>query len=120
MTLDKNSFRGAAVILGVFLFGSLFGGAIQAGYPCPDTTGQTEALELGWTQQVAQLRGRAFRAEQETADAMMEAARLRDMLAWDAAYYWRIEVGSPEWAAARRAAGLVDNGVLAVEQGAVR
>lgn len=89
----------------------LVGGVVLMGPDYPDSTEQTEALE----RQIAQLRGRAWRAEQETADAMMEAARLRDMLAWDAAYYWRIEVGSPEWAAAKRALGEVDNSLLAVE-----
>ena len=88
---------------------------------CPDITEQTRARETQWAKQLQEFRGRAFRAEQATAEAMIEAARLQDRLQpWDNGYFMLVEQGTPEWAAAMRAKGFVSNSVLAVEQGAVR
>ena len=104
--------------LGFFAGTALY---IVFGSDCPDTTEQTRTREIQWAKQMQELRGRAFRAEQATTEAMMEAAELRDLARpWQNAYFLLVEQGTPEWAAAMRAKGFVSNSVLAVEGGVVR
>ncbi len=120
--------RDLTIVVGMYclIMAVGMGTGIIAGYnfgrdDCLDTAEQTRTREVQWAKQLQEFRGRAFRAEQATAEAMMEAARLRDKLKpWDNGFYMLVERGTAPWAAAKRAMDSVDNSVLAVEAGMVR
>ncbi len=97
--------------LGFFAGTALY---IVFGSDCPDTTEQTRTRETQWAKQMQELRGRAFRAEQATAEAMMEAARLGDLARpWQNGYFLLVEQGTPEWAAAMCSMELCTNAAKA-------
>ncbi len=110
------------LVLAMMWFGGFFlgWGTHEARYPCPDTTDQTRTRETQWAKQMQELRGRAFRAEQATAEAMIEAARLQDRLQpWDNGYFMLVEQGTPEWGAAMCSMGLCTNAAKAALVGGV-